>query len=108
MVFPPLRGEQTNSPSSAAVPLVNIKSCTAARDIRTRRRPSWHWGGVSRRAPCRAWLLRRSSLGVRQFHRDMWRAANHARTAVGIGAAFEHFQQKEEFLGEHVRILRWA
>jgi hypothetical protein len=26
----------------------------------------------------------------------MRRAANHARTAIGIGAAFEHFQQKEE------------
>jgi hypothetical protein len=38
----------------------------------------------------------------------MRRAANHPGTSIRIGAAFEHFQQKKEFLGEHVRILCWA
>jgi hypothetical protein len=49
-----------------------------------------------------------ASPGFGQFHRDMRRTADHARTSIGIGAAFEHFQQKKEFLGEHVGILRWA
>jgi hypothetical protein len=38
----------------------------------------------------------------------MGRAANHARASVGIGPAFECLQQKKEFLGKHIRILRWA
>jgi hypothetical protein len=38
----------------------------------------------------------------------MRRAADHAGAPVRIGAAFEHFQQEKEFLGEHVRVLRWA
>jgi hypothetical protein len=38
----------------------------------------------------------------------MRRVANHARASIDIGAAFDRFQQEKEFLGEHLRFLRWA
>jgi hypothetical protein len=47
-------------------------------------------------------------LGLGQHHRDMRRVAYYARTSIGIGAASKRFQQKKEFLGEHVRGLRWV
>jgi hypothetical protein len=46
------------------------------------------------------------SLGVRQLDRYVWRRADHAGTTIGVAAAFESLQQKQEFLGEHLRILR--
>jgi hypothetical protein len=67
-------------------------------------------GGIARPAagPPAALLLaprfRRPGVGVRQFDRDVPRGADYAITAVGIAAAFEGFQQKKEFLGEHLRI----
>jgi len=93
MVFAPLRGEQTNSLSRAAVPPPSIKSRTAVRQQKS----------LDRIDPTAS-----ASLGFGQPHRDVRRGANHAGTSIRIGAAFEHFQQKKEFLGEHVRILRWV
>jgi hypothetical protein len=63
---------------------------------------------VSSAWPPAAFLLaprfRRPAVGVWQFDRDVPRRADHAITAVGIAAAFEGFQQKKEFFGEHLRI----
>ncbi len=63
--------------------------------------------------PCKAVVAFPGASGpsralARQFDWNVLRAAYHDRASIGVGAAYDRFQNQKEFLRKHGRCLVWS